>query len=75
MSSNIEKIYERHIKPLPREEQRLLLDVLRKELDDDSNGVKKRSILELRGLGQEIWKGVDPQEYVRTLREEWEEPQ
>lgn len=27
------------------------------------------SILELRGLGKEIWKGVDPDEYVRKLRE------
>lgn len=30
------------------------------------------SILGLRGLGKEIWKGVDPDEYVRELREGWE---
>jgi hypothetical protein len=29
-------------------------------------------ILRLRGLGEEIWKGVDPDEYVRQLREGWE---
>jgi hypothetical protein len=29
-------------------------------------------ILKLRGLGKEIWKGVDPDEYVRRLREGWE---
>ena len=33
---------------------------------------KKRSILELRGLGKEIWQGVDAQKYVDGLREEWD---
>jgi hypothetical protein len=32
---------------------------------------KTRSILELEGLGKEIWEGVDPKEYVRKLRDEW----
>ncbi len=32
----------------------------------------QHSILELRGLGKEIWNGVDPDEYVRQLREGWE---
>ena len=26
---------------------------------------------ELRGLGKEIWEGIDPQEYVDRLRDEW----
>lgn len=26
----------------------------------------------LRGLGKQIWEGVDPDEYVRQLREGWE---
>jgi hypothetical protein len=30
------------------------------------------SILELKGLGKEIWKNVDADEYVRQLREGWE---
>ncbi len=34
---------------------------------------KKRSILELRGLGKEIWQGVDAQKYVDSLREEMEQ--
>ncbi len=29
-------------------------------------------ILALVGLGKEIWKGVDPDEYVRQLREDWD---
>ncbi len=32
----------------------------------------RRSILALRGLGAEIWKGVDAQEYVNAERATWE---
>ncbi len=30
------------------------------------------SILALSGLGRELWAGVDPDEYVRQLREDWD---
>ncbi|MCA0454999.1 MAG: hypothetical protein LCI00_13585 [Chloroflexi bacterium] len=33
---------------------------------------KKRNLLELAGLGAEIWEGIDPQEYVNQLRSEWD---
>jgi hypothetical protein len=33
---------------------------------------KKHSILELAGLGKEIWEGIDAQEYVNQLRNEWD---
>lgn len=29
-------------------------------------------LFELEGLGQEYWAGIDPDEFVRKLREEWE---
>ncbi len=29
-------------------------------------------LFQLRGLGKHVWKGVDPDEYVRNLREGWE---
>ncbi len=31
----------------------------------------KRSILELEGLGKEIWQGMDAQEYVNQERSSW----
>jgi len=31
-----------------------------------------RGLYELRGLGKKVWEGVDPDEYVRGLREGWE---
>jgi hypothetical protein len=33
---------------------------------------KSRSILELRGLGKEVWEGIDPAEYVRQERDSWD---
>lgn len=71
MSSSTRNIYEEHIKALPREEQVQLLDLLRHELENGSDD--KHSILELRGLGKEIWQEVDPKDYVSKLRDEWEE--
>ena len=32
---------------------------------------KKRSILELKGLGKEIWGSIDAQEYVDRERDSW----
>lgn len=29
-------------------------------------------LFELEGLGREYWVGIDPDEFVRKLREEWE---
>ncbi|NEP13430.1 MAG: hypothetical protein F6K14_25130 [Symploca sp. SIO2C1] len=31
----------------------------------------KRSILELRGLGKEVWHGIDAQDYVNQERDSW----
>ena len=31
----------------------------------------RRSIMELEGLGKEIWQGVDAQEYVDRERDSW----
>lgn len=32
---------------------------------------KKHSILELKGLGKEIWESIDAQEYVNRERDSW----
>ena len=34
----------------------------------------KRDLTELRGLGKEIWQGIDAQAYVNELRDEWDQP-
>ena len=33
--------------------------------------LRTRSLLELEGLGREVWKGIDPQQYIEGLRDEW----
>jgi hypothetical protein len=40
--------------------------------DRDAAKHPKRSIMELHGLGTEIWEGIDAQEYGDKLREEWD---
>ncbi len=32
----------------------------------------KHSIMELEGLGKEIWEGVDPQQYIEDERNSWD---
>ena len=71
MSSSTKNIYEQHIKPLTREQQVQLLDLLRNELENGTDDGQPHSILELHGLGKEIWQGVDPKDYVSKLRDEW----
>lgn len=74
-SANIEQIYTRHIKPLSAEDRLRLLAVMAQDLaqsPDAASQRKTRSLLELEGLGAEIWGGVDAQEYVNELRKEWD---
>jgi len=30
------------------------------------------SLLKLRGLGKHLWQGVDAQDYINKLRQEWD---
>ena len=34
----------------------------------------QRRLSELRGLGKEIWQGIDAQDYINRLRDEWDQP-
>ena len=69
----IEQLYNQHVKSLAPSDRLLLLSVIASNLAQPYNGhVKTRSILELEGLGAEIWEGVDGQAFVAQLREEWD---
>lgn len=39
---------------------------------DSAGRPKLHSILELRGLGKELWKDIDPVEHVRAERDSWD---
>jgi hypothetical protein len=50
-----------------------LASVLRETAASKADPKKKtHSILELRGLGKEIWAGVDPDRYVDEERSSWQ---
>ncbi len=68
----VEQIYERHIKRLTTSEKLKLLALIAEGLAEEIEKQKERSIMELHGLGAEIWQGIDAQAYVDELRKEWE---
>lgn len=41
-------------------------------LEESAGKPKLHSILELRGLGKELWNGVDPVKHVRAERDSWD---
>ena len=72
MGSKAKTIYDSEIRRLPENERLRLVELITRDLADAAEkGGSRRSILELRGLGAEIWKGMDAQEYVDDLRSEW----
>ncbi|MBI4378602.1 MAG: hypothetical protein HY578_05835 [Nitrospinae bacterium] len=44
--------------------------LLKKKLMRDK--VKKHSILELEGLGADLWKRIDVEKYIRKERKSWD---
>jgi len=74
MQTNIETIYQQYIKPLSHNERLKLLAKMAEGLanGNETEQPRKRSLMELEGLGAEIWEGIDPDEYVNELRDEWE---
>ncbi len=64
----------RQAKTLSMQERKELVKLLIDSLDvPDAAPRQQRRLSELRGLGKEIWQGIDAQEYVNRLRNEWDE--
>lgn len=66
---NIENIYKEAIK-LTYREQLILISKLAVSLKNLKTG-KKRKLSELKGLGKEIWRNINADDYVTNLRDEW----
>jgi hypothetical protein len=61
-------------KTLSGQERKELVKLLVDSLDVPEAAPRQlRHLSELRGLGKEIWEGIDAQEYVDQLRSEWDE--
>lgn len=70
----VDQLYAQHIRSLPASSRLRLLALIAEdlaELETPRIG-RRRSLLELEGLGEEIWQGVDAQTYVDGLRREWD---
>ncbi len=68
MSASIRDSMLREIKKLEVEEQIKLLEELIFMLESK---MKKRSILELKGLGRDVWEAVDVEKYIESERSSW----
>ncbi|MCZ7673780.1 MAG: hypothetical protein M5U34_45020 [Chloroflexi bacterium] len=53
-------------------EQLQLLETLSRMVRDQVTEARPHSIMELEGLGAEIWQGIDAQAYVDQERASWE---
>lgn len=65
--------YIKGIKYLRPDEQLSLIEIISSRMKRSLLEEKiKHSIMELEGLGADIWKGIDAQEYVRKERNSWD---
>jgi hypothetical protein len=71
---SVEKLYQQYVKQLKPVERLSLTAMIIEDLAAvmPKEAPRHRSLLELEGLGAEIWEGVDAQEYVDELRKEWD---
>ena len=54
----------------PADRLRLITDLL-KGLNGDLEGQPRRSLMDLKGLGKELWQGVDVADYLGRERSSW----
>ena len=66
-----DEIFSRAKDQLSPDQQRRLVDELAQHAARKS-GRQRHSVLELEGLGSEIWEGMDPDEYVAEERDSWD---
>lgn len=74
-AATVDQMYEAQIKQLPRAEQLRLVAMIAGglALQEQTAPAGTRSILELEGVGAELWQGVDAHDYINQLRDEWDE--
>lgn len=72
---DIDQLYEQQIKALPRAARLRLLARIADDLSGgDVEDEQLVSLLDLEGLGAEIWRGIDAQAYIDAERDSWDRP-
>ena len=69
-------IYYDHVRALPIAERLKLISLIARDLEiehGECEGSRRHSVMEFQGIGKGAWGGVDAQEYVNQMRDEWEE--
>jgi hypothetical protein len=68
------KDYIKGLYDLKPEEQLSLMEIISSRLKNviGRKKIKKHSIMELEGLGADIWKGIDAQKYIIKERKSWD---
>lgn len=56
---------------LSLEDEALLLEKLMADLRQRLEGQQYHSIMELKGLGKELWQGIDVEKYIEEERSSW----
>ena len=71
--SSADSIYNKHLKALPVEQQLEIIEVIAEKVSDSLRRLQPstKNILDLEGVGADLWNTVDAQMYVNTLRNEW----
>ena len=77
MDVNLKEFYQRQLAPLSAADRLKLIELLANGLGEATTASEppRRNLMELRGLGKEIWEGIEAQDYVNQLREEWDHKQ
>jgi len=66
-----EKLYSR-LKARARRERRSISQEVLRILEEATGPLETVSILELRGLGKNLWKDIDPAHHVDEERRSWD---
>jgi plasmid stability protein len=61
----------RKLKARAKRERRSVAQEVTVLLEQALNEPEQLSIMDLRGLGKEIWQGIDAAEYVEAERKSW----
>ena len=69
---DVEVLYQEQIRELPAQARLQLLALIAQGLTALPSDKPSR-LMDLQGLGKEIWQGIDAQEYINQLRSEWDE--
>jgi hypothetical protein len=71
INTNTETIY-KEISQLASNEKMILLSKLMLEISVYIERDRKVNIYDIKGIGKEVWEGIDAQAYVNKERASWE---